>query len=402
MTSRTSREWPYRILARFGSMVLVVGCLACTPTPLPDVPAPDLTDMEPQVVQLLEEGRETVLADPTSAVTWGDLGTLYDAHGLFEPAESCYREAVTLSPDDFRWGYLLAVVRETLGAGADEVVEGFGRAASLRSDYAPVHVRMGDALSTRGRYDEAAQAFRDAIAIAPDAAAAHRGLGQVLLALGEVDGAIEHLERAVKLLSVDRSAHAALAQAYLRAGRTEDAERTVQRSTVLQPVHSMEDPVYNELVLERSMSSSRVYGRAMGLLRRGEYAPAVADLEIVRAVRPDDASLHYWLGVAHRGLGDRAQALTAFTRSVELDGNLLRARLELARLLAENGQLEEAAEQGEQALRLAPRDPVARAGLAYAQMGRPDDAVRELELAVRISPGHPAADTLARVRGSSR
>ena len=119
------------------------------------VPDPDLGGMEPQVAALLREARQAVLSAPDSADAWGGLASAYDAHSLFDLAEIGYRRAVELAPRDFRWTYLRAIVREINGAEKEEVVALFGRAAELRPDYAPIYVRLGDALSRRGVNREA-------------------------------------------------------------------------------------------------------------------------------------------------------------------------------------------------------------------------------------------------------
>ena len=57
---------------------------------------------------------------------------------LTDLAETCYRRALALEPEEFRWVYLLAIVREIQGAEIEELRELFDRArvyAFLAKEY---------------------------------------------------------------------------------------------------------------------------------------------------------------------------------------------------------------------------------------------------------------------------
>jgi tetratricopeptide (TPR) repeat protein len=62
------------------------------------------------------------------------------------------------------------------------------------------------------------------------------------------------------------------------------------------------------------------------LLQKGQAREALPQLERARAMRPDDPTVHNNLCVAHGMLRDRAQAITACERSLQLDGNQELAR----------------------------------------------------------------------------
>ena len=214
------------------ALVLAGGLAACTDTPPPRIPDPLLDGMEQRVAELMRQSRETVVAQPYSADAWGTLGAVYQAHRLLAEADGCYLRAIELDPGDFRWIYLRAVTREVAGADAEELQGLFGAAARRRPNYTAVQVRLGDAMSSRGRLHAAREAFERALHLDADLAVAHRGLGQVLLALGDVGRGVSELERSVTLDSRDGSAWAALARARNRAGdpaaATVAAERALQ------------------------------------------------------------------------------------------------------------------------------------------------------------------------------
>jgi tetratricopeptide (TPR) repeat protein len=335
-----------RALAAALALLALAGCGG------PEPPDPELGGMEPQVAELLE-GARRVAVERDSAEAWGSLGSAYDAHGLLAEAEVCYRHAATLDPGAFVWTYLLAVVREVQGAEAAEVVQLFDRA--------------GTALSLRGEHARAREAFERAIALAPRDAVAQRGLGHVLLALGDAAAAAEHLSRAIELQPKDLAAHAGLAQAHMRLGQVERARAIAERARGLEPIDALADPVYGERVFMRSVGSSRAFARAMAALRIEAWAQAVADLELVLRARPDDASVHYWKGVAHRRLSQSVPALTHLSRAVELSPGMVPARLQLAALLLEEGRHAEAVVQYERAAALEPLDAESRQALSRAR-----------------------------------
>jgi Flp pilus assembly protein TadD len=377
-------------LATTAVLVLLSLCLRCSRAP--ELPDPDLSGMEPQVVRLLVEAREAVRAQPDSGEAWGELGSLYDAHLLTDLAETCYRRAHELAPAEFKWVYLLAVARELQGADVAELTELFGQAAELAPDYAPLRVRLGDALWRRNRYEEAREELRRAVEMAPDSAMAHRRLGQVILTIGDAREAVRHLVRSVELEPQDLAAHSALARALMRTGETERARAIRERARGLEPVTALQDPVYGEQVFMRNMSSSGAFARGTAAVRQGAYEQAIRDLTLVLELRPDDASAHYWIGTAHQGSGRAAPAVNHLSRAVELDPAMAKARRQLGTLLTLEGRYADAVEHYERAAALEPLDADAHygLGLAYEALGRPAAARRHFEAATRLASGQPS------------
>jgi Flp pilus assembly protein TadD len=383
---------------RLAASALLLLCLHCAGQPSTEPPQPATDGMEPQVVALLDKARRAVV-EGGDATRWGELAAAYDAHGLLEEAELCYRRAHELDPEAFDWIYLLAVVREVRGAETEELRELFAAAAGARPDYAPIQVRLGTALALRGEHAAARDAFTLAVRMMPEAAVAHRGLGQALLALGEAAAAVPSFERAVALEPADLAGHSGLAQAYMRSGQQDQAAAVVERARDLQPINVFDDPIYAERVFLRSVGSSRAFARAQVALRTGRFEQAAADLAIVVAARPDDASAHYWKGVVHRRLGQPAEAERSLTRAVELQPRLVQARVELGALLVVAGRHGAAIAQLEAADRLRPLDADGNygLGLAYERSGRLDEARARYREAATLVPDHPAAARLAQL-----
>ncbi len=349
--------------------------------------------MESLVVRVLTETREAVVADPSSAEAWGRLGAAHHAHGLRDVAESCYRRAGELAPEEFRWSYFLAIVRAERGAGPEELTDLFQAAARLRPDYAQVHVRLGQTLLVHGRYAEALQAFSRGIEHDPDFAPAHRGLGQTRLAMERPEQAVEALQRALALDDRDAAIYAILARAHAQLEQPGRAGAAAARSTKLRAASSIEDPVLARNVHSMGASARHWFARARDRLGRGDWDGAIRDLQTVQRVRPRDADVFYLLARAHEGLADRETAKDELSRALELHAAHVPALAALAQIVAEEGQTEQALGYLRRAGEAAPENPrvAFNLGTLLARQGEFVAAEVEFRRALALDPEYAQA-----------
>ena len=351
------------------------------------IPAPVSADMQPLVARRLSEARRKVVDTPSSADAWGRFGAVCDAHRLYGPAATCYRRALALAPDDFRWPYLLATVLESDGAPWEEVAGHLRTAAELQSDYAPAFVRLGELLLRNGRLTEAPEAFERAIALDPELAVAHRGLGQVRLSGNDAPAAIQHLERARELRPDDRAVWVALAQAYMQAGETRRAENASQSAHRLQRVLGVPDPVRAK-VEALGVSPKHCAERAAILADAGDFAGAIENLEIVAEARPDYPLVHLQLGILYSTTGQLDPAVEHLSKATQLKDDLLEAHTRLAAILLERNQLSEAIGHLRRAHAHTPTDVAVLTwlGSALSRHGDVDEAVTVFEQAAELAP----------------
>ncbi len=137
------------------------------------------------------------------------------------------------------------------------------------------------------------------------------------------------------------------------------------------------------------------YGRELVLA--GRAAEAVPHLRASIAMRGDHAAPHYLLGAALLNSGEAGGAVPALREALRLKPDMLDARFALGRALAASGDWTGAAQAFEEVLRARPDDGETRTELARARnneasalmrAGRPADAVRLLEEAVRLQPSY--------------
>ncbi len=120
---------------------------------------------------------------------------------------------------------------------------------------------------------------------------------------------------------------------------------------------------------------------------------AVVSLRAAIDGRPEWARAHFVLGSALLIGGDHNGARAELARALELDPSIADARRVLSQVHAALGEHEYAIEQGREYLRVAPGNNPTRILVAQSlvRLGRPDEAMRELEL---IPEDERAADAL--------
>jgi tetratricopeptide (TPR) repeat protein len=171
-------------------------------------------------------------------------------------------------------------------------------------------------------------------------------------------------------------------------------------------------PTGQQLSRVRILADGRgVVAREAGHLWRPESGQMLLDLDVgqlaaraapiarrhIRAVRARDADLsaHEWLALAlDLEAVERAEALAAYRRALELDPCLGDAHLNLGQLLQERGQVREAADHYRAALNLDPGDVTAayKLGTALEHLGETAEAIvayrRALALNDRLADAH--------------
>ncbi|MCZ6817102.1 MAG: tetratricopeptide repeat protein [Planctomycetota bacterium] len=380
-------------LAFVTAAAVLSGVAACTSQedsnpkpPAPDVPDPDLSDMEPRVAALLRRTREAVISQPESADAWGKFGAACDAHELYDHAAICYRIARALAPADVRWPYHLAIIRESQNAEVDEIISLLNEAAQISPDYPTIYFRMGEVLARQGRLKKAVGAYEKALELDPDLAIAHRSLGQILISLNDINSALEHLKRAAQLAPNDGPLFAALAQGYMRSNDSQRAEEAVSKSRRLSATLAVPDPLRFEVV-SMGTSSELCRERADRFLVGRDFAGAIPDLMIVAEVRPEDAAIQRKLGTAYMYTGRSGLARKHLNEALHLDHDLISAHSEMGVLLLSEGLMDDAIQHLRRALDRRPDQGPTRALLAtaLARRGDLDQAIAEFERSVEHS-----------------
>jgi len=120
----------------------------------------------------------------------------------------------------------------------------------------------------------------------------------------------------------------------------------------------------------------------------GDVEGAVAELRQVLAAAPEDDTAWLTLGMVLSSAARWREASEALAEAVELDGDVLAARMAFARALEKSGKLDDAAFQLLKAEKLAPGDPrpLKELGAVFYKKGLYDKSVQFLGRARGLAP----------------
>ncbi len=392
-----------------------------------EIPYPDLTSAEPGVRATLESARsslDSLPADADLATAYGEMGELYHAHHVYVPADTCYRNALALRPDDFRWHYYQARLMTQTGR-PEASLAGYRKAVELRPDYPPARLRLADAWLEASRPDRAEPLYR---ALLDDAAlgdAARFGLGRLLLARGDAAAAAALFEQVLANQPQATRVHYSLGMAYRAQGDIEAARRQLAlrgegepalpdpelerldqlaggvRTLLFQAIanvhaghHQKAVEAFRQALAEAPDNANARVSLARSLYLIGEREASRAELEQALARDPDHALAHFFLGVWHTAGNDPTAAEAQFRACLALEPNHSGAHHFLANGLMQRGDYAEAARHYVLAADADPDNAPAR-GLAAAAALRADRP--HAEVRARLEQGlvrHPDDQTM--------
>jgi Flp pilus assembly protein TadD len=129
------------------------------------------------------------------------------------------------------------------------------------------------------------------------------------------------------------------------------------------------------------------YGEAESVFRKGRYEESAELFGIFVERSPDHAFGHYMLGLSAWKSGDHERAEAALRRAVELNGESVKIRTNLGRVLLERGAPLEAVPHLEAAVEIEPTShEVWRVlGNTYAGLRRSDDALAAYRQALMLN-----------------
>ncbi|MDI1461281.1 tetratricopeptide repeat protein [Catellatospora sp. KI3] len=243
--------------------------------------------------------------------------------------------------------------RSVLVNNRARVLSGLGRLDEALADYRTVvaqdpnypeyRFEMANLLHRMGHDEEALREYAEAIRLSPPFPEVYYNRADVLFGLGELEAALADFSYVLEL-----------------------------------------DPDWLDAYVNR----------AGVLVAMGDHAAARADVDAGLALDPGHAHLHCLLGELAAAAGDAAGAAAGYRRALELDPALPAAWAGLAVLAFEAGDAAAAAEHLDAALAQGD-DPALLYNRATAllALGRPADALRDLEQALRLAPDDP--DVLA-------
>jgi cellulose synthase operon protein C len=378
--SRTPRS------VRAALIIVALLCCGCEHGPMPVDPA-TFGELDPAVAQLLNELTAAVKADRSDAARWGRLAMGLEANGLLVQAAATYETAVSLDDREPRWRYQLALLKARRGeidaalADLDQVIE-------LAPGYAPARWKQGLWRLDRGDTAQAQASFEAAVGAAPTDPAGQIGKALVHLSKREDAQAAAALETLLAAHPGERYALHLLGTAYRRLGRDNDARFALTVGSTGQP--SWSDPWSDEVAqYRRGFAAMLKEATQLGLERK--FDEAIARLDHLVALRPDDRALRVYLGGMYAAAGRVAEAAAILDPLLAADPSNFDATMHLASGYLFAGNLDQAAAYATRALALRPSnaDAAKLQGMVHWQQGRTREAEAVLTEAASADPRDP-------------
>ncbi|QIW96086.1 hypothetical protein AMS68_001604 [Peltaster fructicola] len=184
----------------------------------------------------------------------------------------------------------------------DQAISSFQRATQLDPKFAYAWVLMGHEYIANEEYDAALYAFRKGVAADHRGFGGWYGLGKSLERLGKYEDAERHYRIAASI-------------------NPSNATLLVCIGVVLEKLHNRKSALlqYSRALQLAPSSALARFKKARVLMHLRSFDQALVELEVLRDQAPDEANVWFLLGKCYKGLGDRGDALRAFTTALNLD-----------------------------------------------------------------------------------
>jgi non-specific serine/threonine protein kinase len=305
------------------------------------------------------------------------LGQAYALQHKYAQALLAYNKAEELAPD--RWeAYLLrgqVYYRQGL---YEKAIEEYTLASNRDPNNSWPHSELAQAYRDAGKYEQAIAEYQQAINLDPESAYRYRlGIASVFAQQGKIDEAIAEYKSASELTSADEHVHLELAKLYEKPGRYQEALKEYNAAIKIAP-----DKTWPYISL------GEFY------LRQGQYGKAKELFLQLMEMQPDDPAPHSNLAVLYMQEGDSGKAILEYQRAIAAkpDDALLDAitYVNLGHLYTQKGQYEEALSSFSKAVELVPQEywTHSQLGRFYSQRNEYRAAQEELSKALELNPNH--------------
>ena len=292
--------------------------------------------------ELLEKFRANALAIPLAAaacvacavITWIQVG-------YWRNSETLFRHALAVTRNNSVANHNLGSFLMASPNRVSEALPYLEAAVRIDPDSPPARTDLGSALARMGRLPEAIGQFQEAIRLAPDAPIPHNNLGSALTQAGRIPDAIVEFQTALRL--------------------DPDYDEARRNLAAAQADSSPE-----------SSDSASHASRGVALLKAGDAAGAITELESALSSDPNDADSQNNLGIALSRFPERQrESIAHFEAAVRLRTDFADAQYNLG---------------------------VALSGIP----GRLPDAIRHLEKADRLRPDPQLERAIAQLRAEQK
>jgi tetratricopeptide (TPR) repeat protein len=398
-----TQSWSHRrfVVLLLGAVVLIAAIAwQVRHTRRPEIPLPDLAEVDSEVVEAIERARDEIVRHPSSSAAWGQMGEVLRAHDFGSEANRCFAHAETLDPREPRWPYLqgLTLLLSEPQAG----IECLERAAT-RCPNGPLgpRLRLAEALIETGRLDEAESHLAQAIAFDSNSARARLGLARLAIQRENWDEALKQLVMCQDDVHCRKLACTLQAEVWNRVGDKHHAQAEQRRMLELPEDERWPDPFVDEVLnLQRGLNHRLAQAGALRQANRVDEAIELLEQTLRR--HPDSVEARLQLAEIWRGLGKLDQAEKIYLEATQTTPMAAEAWFGLGCMQAIN-RPREAVVSFRRAIELKPDHALAHFNLAHRlkELGDLAGAADEFRATLRCRPDYaPASKALAELQGT--
>jgi tetratricopeptide (TPR) repeat protein len=286
----------------------------------------------------------------------------FDNKSLYVDSAKRYRRVLQMSPDSWEAQYDLAV---TL-AKAKQVAEALNLLQSMEdqhSDDPKISAMIASAAEYAGDSSLALNAYEKAITADPANPDRYLDCTRLLMDLNRYDDAAKVVTEGISQVPDPYALRIRLGAVEMMRGSHERARVDYQEAIAMHP-----EVALGYVALAQTYFKDGDEQKAMKVLIEG------------RTRVPPDFALEYAFGLVSSDLGQQEQAIEAFTRSGQLNPDIVEPHYKLGMIYFQNGELKKAQEEFESVLRI--NDSYAG---AYYQLSRLYARLGDMERAHRMA-----------------
>lgn len=207
----------------------------------------------------------------------------------------------------------------------EQSIAAFRQAAKIAPEREEIWLNLTRQLMDVNRFSEAVQAVQDGLKYSPKSYALHLRLGAAYFSSGKYTDAEESFRELVAAGDPLPTSYVGLAQVLLHTGRAAEAAAELA---------SAEEKLGPQFLL--------VYFRALALNRAGDREASLKEFERAVQINPENAEAHLGLGKTSLALGRPSDAVRELQKVIDLDPKNLPARRLLGQAYARLGDQENA------------------------------------------------------------
>lgn len=298
----------------------------------------------PHAIDFIIAAIETNPANATAAM-YSNLGAVYRAQNHLESAMESFRQALKLEPQNVNALYNLSIVLQ-LNGKIEAAIDSYKQLILIQPNHAEAYYNLGTLFEQQENLQKAKEYYQQALVLNPNLSVAYFNLAVVLQKQGELEQAISIYQQAIQLKPDYAEAYYGLAVVFSRQNNVEEAIKNFQQAIFYK--QDYKDVFYQLGCLYKQQNkrdkAAENYRKALQIqpdyLIYNDLASVVSDEESIGyyrqalALKPDNADIHYNLGVAAHVLGKWNIVLESYQQAISLQPshNLARGALFHAQL----------------------------------------------------------------------